>query len=403
MLFGGWKNHPMDKTVVITGIGVVSPFESGRGIDIFWDKALKGECKIQRISFFNVDKYVSKVGAEVRGFDNQKGPNNKWIQIATVAFENALKDASLKLNNGVGLSVGTILGGILIGEKHWRNSTGSHRFRLPKEYQLSSGTDYFVEKYGIKGPSVTVSTACASGTDAIGIAYRKIMSGKADVMIAGGVDVINEFAFSGFNILQALTREKVRPFDKKRDGLAPGEGAGFVILEKKDSAIKRKVKIYGEILGYASRGDAHHLTGPDQKGRGLSNAISASLRESGLAPSQVDYINAHGTGTVYNDLMETKAIKHALGKHAYHTPISSIKGMIGHSFGAAGAIEVVTCLLAIRDGMVPPTINYREQDPDCDLDYVPNEARKHKVKTAISLSAGFGGQNAAIVLGDVEY
>tara|TARA_B100000315_G_scaffold244804_1_gene269951 strand:+ start:1177 stop:2352 length:1176 start_codon:yes stop_codon:yes gene_type:complete len=387
----------MNRTVVVTGMGIVSPLESGRGLETFWDRALKGENKIKKVTSFNVEKYPVRVAAEIEGFDTQEEGINKWMQIAKVAFDEALNDASLIMDNGIGISIGTVLGGILLGERHWRSGPGCKSLRLPAEYALSSGVRWFMKNYGIKGPALTVSTACASGTDAIGIAYRKILSGKADIMIAGGIDVLSEFAFSGFNILQAMTKEKVRPFDKRRDGLALGEGAAFVVLESLNSATRRKVNIYGKVAGYASRGDAHHLTGPEKEGRGLAEAIRASMKEAGLQPSHMDYINTHGTGTVYNDLMETKAVKSVFGKDAYNIPLNSIKAMIGHSFGAAGTIEGVICLLAIRDGIVPPTINYGEKDPECDLDYVPNKARKHKVKTALSLSAGFGGQNAAII------
>ncbi len=387
----------MNRTVVVTGMGIVSPLESGRGLESFWDRALKGEDKIKKVTSFNVEKYETRVAAEIEGFDTQEECNNKWMQIAKVAFNEAINDASLIMDNGIGISIGTVLGGILQGERHWRRSAGHKNLSPSPEYALSYGVRWFLKNYGIKGPAFTVSTACASGTDAIGIAYRKILSGKADVMIAGGVDVLSEFAFSGFNILKAMTKEKVRPFDKRRDGLAIGEGAAFVVLESIENAVARKVKIYGKVSGYASRGDAHHLTGPEKEGKGLAEAIRSSIKEAELQPSQIDYINTHGTGTKYNDVMETKAIKSVFGKDAYNIPLSSIKAMIGHSFGAAGTIEAVTCLLAIRDGVVPPTINYGEKDPECDLDYVPNKVRRHKVKTALSLSAGFGGQNSAII------
>ncbi|MFQ5900279.1 MAG: beta-ketoacyl-[acyl-carrier-protein] synthase family protein [Thermodesulfobacteriota bacterium] len=390
----------MDKTVVVTGMGVVSPLESGKGLEVFWAKMLKGESMIKQVTSFNVEGYASRVAAEVDGFDTQERHPDRWIQIAGFAFDTALKDASLTIGNRIGLSLGTVLGGIVAGERHWGKVLDNTMPEPPSDYALSSGVNYLAENYGINGPVITVSTACASGTDAIGIAYRKILLGKADIMIAGGVDVLSKFAFSGFNTLQAMTRDKVRPFDKRRDGLALGEGAAFLVLENEDSALRRKVNIHGRILGYASRGDAHHLTGPDREGKGLSEAIRVSMREAGLGPSQVDYINAHGTGTVYNDAMETKAIKSVFGRDAYNIPINSIKAMIGHTFGAAGAIEAVVCLLAIRDGAIPPTINYKEMDPECDLDYVPNEVRRHRTKTAISLSAGFGGQDAAIVFGD---
>jgi 3-oxoacyl-(acyl-carrier-protein) synthase len=256
-------------------------------------------------------------------------------------------------------------------------------------------------KYRLNGPNITVSTACASGTDAIGIAARKIISEKGDIMIAGGVDILNDFAILGFHVLQALTDEKIRPFDKNRSGLAIGEGAAFIVLESEDHAIERGAKLYGEVLGYASRADANHLTGPHREGRGLADAIRQAILEANLKPDEINYINAHGTGTIYNDLMETKAIKNVFGKAGYNIPISSTKSMLGHSFGAAGVIEAICCLLSIKTRIIHPTINYQERDPECDLDYVPNMARDHDVKVAMSLSAGFGGQNSAIIFGKV--
>jgi 3-oxoacyl-(acyl-carrier-protein) synthase len=243
-----------------------------------------------------------------------------------------------------------------------------------------------------------VSTACASGTDAVGLAYRTIASGSADLIIAGGVDAVCELSFSGFCALKVLTADKVRPFARNRTGLALGEGAAFLVLEPANAAARRGATVLGRIAGYASRSDAVHLTAPHRDGRGLAAAAAAALRGGGCHPDEIDYVNAHGTGTLYNDWMETKAIKSALGSRAPSVPISSIKGALGHAFGAAGAIEAAVCLLAMRDGIIPPTANLEDPDPECDLDFVPLRARSASVRTALSLSAGFGGQNAALLI-----
>jgi 3-oxoacyl-(acyl-carrier-protein) synthase len=267
-----------------------------------------------------------------------------------------------------------------------------------EQYPLRAIAAFLARKAGFAGPILTVSTACASGTDAIGLAYRKISSGSADLIVAGGVDVVCELSFSGFCALKALTTDKVRPFSRNRTGLALGEGAAFLVLESEKSALRRGAAAIGRIVGYASRSDAIHLTAPHREGRGLAAAAKAALRDGGCCPEEVDYVSAHGTGTTYNDAMETKALKAALGDHARRAAISSIKGSLGHAFGAAGAMEAAVCLLAMRDGIVPPTANLEEPDPECDLDFVPNQARRVAVRTALSLSAGFGGQNAALVI-----
>ena len=380
----------MSRQVVVTGIGIISPLESGDGLEMFWKELLKGKDAIKEVKSFDTGRYECKIAGEVKRFEHTG--TERWINFLDFAFKEALADAGVDAGaGGFGLYIGTVLGGILAGQKAWKENKPT----LPEEYHFYSGERYLTDKYGIKGPVLTVSTACASGTDAIGMAYRNILWGKADVMAAGGADTLSEFAFCGFNNLKALTKTKVRPFDKNRDGLALGEGAAFLVLEEADAAKKRGALVYGRITGYASRADAHHMTGPDKEGRGLASAIKAALKEAGI--SKPDYINAHGTGTIYNDAMETKAIKLAFGNPAYEIPVSSIKSMIGHSFGAGGAIEAATCLLAIKNGAIPPTINYQKKDPECDLDYVPNTARKADIKTAISLSAGFGGQNAALL------
>lgn len=385
----------MNRQVVVTGIGVVSPIESGKELEHFWKGLLEGRDAIREVTLFDTKEYGCHIAGEVDSFGG--AGIDRWFCFLDSAFKDAVEDAGMPLSvANAGLCIGTVLGGILAGEKAWKDGEKI----LSEKYHLFQGAGYIAERYGIKGDATTISTACASGTDAIGVSYRNILWGKTNIMIAGGVDTLSEFAFAGFNSLKVLTGNKVRPFDKNRDGLVLGEGAALLVLEELGAARKRGANIYGRICGYASRADANHLTGPDKEGMGLASAIKSALDEAKV--SEVDYINAHGTGTVYNDAMETKAIKLAFGKSAYNTPVSSIKSMLGHSFGAAGAIEAAACLLCMRDGIVPPTINYQERDPECDLDYVPNIARKAHVRTAVSLSAGFGGQNSALIFGAAD-
>jgi 3-oxoacyl-(acyl-carrier-protein) synthase len=269
-----------------------------------------------------------------------------------------------------------------------------------ERYPLRTIAGFLARKAGFSGPILTVSTACSSGTDAVGLASRKIASGSADVIVAGGVDAVCELSFSGFCALKVLTVDTVRPFSRNRTGLALGEGAAFLVLESERRAASRGAAVLGRIAGYASRSDAIHLTAPHRDGRGLAAAALGALGDGGCCPEEIDYVSAHGTGTLYNDWMETKAIKIALGDHARRVAISSIKGALGHPFGAAGAMEVATCLLAMRDGVIPPTVNLEVPDPECDLDFVPNRARGLTVRAALSFSAGFGGQNAALLIRD---
>ncbi len=382
----------MPRRVVVTGIGVITPLNSGSGANEFWKELIAGHDAVREITSFDSTSYASHIAAEISGVSFKGG--DRWLYFLDTAFKDALKDAHLldrpDIIANAGLYIGTVLGGILAGQQAWRGCGARSA-----SYHLYSGATHLAERRGLKGDTLTVSTACASGTDAIGIAYRRILWGLSDIMIAGGADTLSEFAFSGFNALRALTKTKVRPFDKNRDGLALGEGACFLVLEEAGFAEKRGVQSYGLISGYASRSDARHLTAPDREGAGLAGAIQAAFPESGL--KRPGYINAHGTGTPYNDAMETRAIKSAFGRAAYDIPISSIKSMIGHSFGAGGAIEAAVCLLALKHGCLPPTINYQEKDADCDLDYVPLKARAIAISSAMSLSAGFGGQNAALM------
>ena len=383
----------MSNRVVVSGIGLVTPLTPFGTIDEFWTSLCSGKDAVRTMS-----SPMLETGRQwlMAGIDTSSHvrPEEKFCFLANEAIRMAIQDARLQDLNA-GLLVGTVLGNIL--SKEVRLTGGAAKREAES---LSYVAPYLAAQYDLKGAKLTISTACASGTDAIGVAARKIMAGKADVMIAGGVDVLSDFALLGFHALQALTETRVRPFDKNRSGLALGEGAGFVVLESERHATQRRATIYGRILGYASRADAHHLTAPHREGRGLAAAVSQALLQARLEPGKIDYINAHGTGTAYNDLMETVVIKKVFGQVAYDIPVSSTKSMLGHSFGAAGAIETICCLLSINNKMVPPTINYAERDPQCDLDYVPNISRVHDVRVAMSLSAGFGGQNSAIIIGE---
>ena len=384
----------MKKPVVVTGIGLVTPLSPFGTIEDFWISICSGNDAVRRMSSPMLDMGRKWLMAGIDTPDVR--PEEKFIYLADHAIRMAIEDAQLGDRNA-GLSVGTVLGNILSKQRRMMDVGNGPKRKLES---LSYLVSHLAEKHGFGGPQLTISTACASGTDAIGVAARQIMSGKTDVMIAGGVDVLSDFALTGFHSLQALTETKVRPFDKNRTGLVLGEGAAFIVLESEEHAMQRDAKIYGKVLGYSSRVDAHHLTAPHREGRGLAAAVEQALLQACINTVGIGYINAHGTGTVYNDLMETVVIKKVFGEAAYRIPVSSTKSMLGHSFGAAGAIETICCLLSITNKRVPPTINYEERDPECDLDYVPNESRQRDVRVAMSLSAGFGGQNSAIIVGE---
>lgn len=393
--------QPARRETVVTGIGVVSPMGvsphggAGLGLDKFWSGLIAGRDTAGPVRAFDTSAYPTHIACEAPFEpDPSRTEEPRWLAFLDRAYQDAVADAGINpASTNTALYIGTVLGGIIEGQKAWANNAP-----LPASYHLNSGIKTLKTRYDISGPSMTLSTACASGTDAIGMAMRAIRSGKCDIAVAGGVDTLSEFAFSGFNSLRALSKDTIRPFDRDRNGLVLGEGACILVLEEAGFARRRKARIYGTVMGYASRADGRHLTAPDRDGRGLAAAITAALTDAGLP--NIDYINAHGTGTLYNDAMETRAIKLAFGDAAREIPVSSIKSMIGHSFGAGGALEAAACLLAIRDGVMPPTIHYSTPDPDCDLDCIPNAARRGRVETSLSLSAGFGGQNAAIIFGE---
>jgi 3-oxoacyl-(acyl-carrier-protein) synthase len=396
----------MPEGVVVTGLGVVSPLSPEGDRERFWASLCAGKAAVRAIQSFDASGYPCRVAAEVpRELLNGGGSGvTPVLRMAEVAFDRALEHAGITLGacdpRRVGIIVGTVLGGAMAGERYLRGERGGgggEREEL-EGYPLRAAATCLARRAGVTGPVLTVSTACASGTDAIGIAARRIASGMADLLVAGGVDTVCELSVSGFCALRVLTGEKVRPFSRNRTGLALGEGAAFLVLEREQTARRRGAVVLGRIAGYASRCDAVHLTAPHREGRGLAAAAAAALRDGRCRPEEIDYVSAHGTGTLYNDWMETKAIKAALGEHARRVAISSVKGALGHAFGAAGALEAATCLLALRDGRVPPTVHLEEPDPECDLDYVPNQVRSMPVHCALSLSAGFGGQNAALLI-----
>lgn len=397
----------MKKTVVVTGMGLVTPLKPFKGLDTFWDALCLGEDAVKRMPppILDTGREWLMACIDPLVFPDSVRLENKLMFIAERALNMALEDSGLETAVAgheapvIGLITGTVLGNVMCKERRLIDQKIGKGNDNNEMELLSFPCPYLAGKYNLLGPNMTVSTACASGTDAIGIAAREIVAGKSHIMIAGGVDVLSDFALIGFNALQALTDDKIRPFDRNRSGLALGEGAAFIVLESKEHAVDRGAKLYGQIMGYSSRADAHHLTGPHKEGRGLADAVGQAIIEANLLPQDISYINAHGTGTIYNDLMETKVVKKVFGENAYGIPISSTKSMLGHSFGAAGAIEAICCILAVKRNIIPPTINLCEKDPECDLDYVPHTARKQDLKVAMSMSAGFGGQNSVLIAG----
>lgn len=371
----------MPRDVVITGLGVVTPIDCGKGIEAFWKGLCGGINAIKPITSFNTDGHKCNVGGEIAGFER----GNRCTKIFSLACEQAIVDSGISFSSEMaGISFGSILAGIgHIGEDYFPN--------------YISGT--VAESWNLRGPNICVNTACSSGADAVGLAFDEILTGRINVMVAGAADLLSEFAFQGFSALGALTKDGlVRPFDKNRTGLALSEGAGAVVLEEKVHAQKRSAKIYAELKGFSSCSDAYHLVRPQPGGEGLSISISQAIANSGINLRDVDLINAHGTGTTYNDAIETKAIKRVFGKFASGIKITSIKSMIGHALGASSIIEIISCIKAMESNTIPPMINYQTSDPECDLDYVFNKACRKDVKLSMSLSAGFGGQNSAILL-----
>ena len=404
--------------VVITGIGVISPV--GNDAETFWENIKNGVCGIGKISRFDASNLSVSLDAEVKDFNPRDyfkavvdiRRSDLFTQYAVAASEQAVSDSRIlesELDKSrFGVYIGSGIGGIntFVTEHNKLIEKGPERvspFFIPMMIgNMATGTVSI--RYGAMGPTLPVMTACATSTNTIGEAYRAIKHGYADAIIAGGAEAtINEMSTVGFINCQALSasedpNEGSIPFDARRGGFVMGEGAGIVILEEYERAVNRGAKIYGEVIGYGNTSDAYHITAPHPEGLGAINAIRLAKEEAGISGGDNVYINAHGTGTHLNDSMETKAIKEVFGEAAYKLHISSTKSMTGHMLGATGAVELIASALALKDKIVPPTINYVEKDPECDLDYTPNKAVKADIEYAMSYSLGFGGHNACVAL-----
>jgi 3-oxoacyl-[acyl-carrier-protein] synthase II len=407
----------LKRRVVVTGLGLVLP--NGIGVEEAWRNTCNGRSGIGRITRFDTSQFQTKIAGEVKGFNPEDYVERKevrrmdlFIQYAVAASRIAVEDSGLEINEAisdrVGVIIGTGLGGLPTIEEyhHVLLEKGPSRitpFFIPKLI-ANMAAGYVAMRHKARGPNTCVVTACATGAHCIGDAFRTIHYGDADAIIAGGTEAnITPLCVGGFNVMKALStrngepEKACRPFDKERDGFVVSEGAGVLILEELGFARRRGARIYAEIIGYGFNGDAYHITAPSPCGEGAAKCMNLALADAGISPDQIDYINAHGTSTPLNDLAETIAIKTVLSDHAYKIPISGTKSMTGHLLGAAGSTEAVFTILALRDGIIPPTINLENPDPECDLDYVPKESREHGINIAMSNSFGFGGTNAVLI------
>jgi 3-oxoacyl-[acyl-carrier-protein] synthase II len=402
----------------VTGLGLITPL--GTGIQKTWEGICKGASGIDRITTFDTSEFPVQIAGEVKDFNAEDFIERKeikkmdvFIQYALSAGSMAIEDAGLKITeenaDRVGVIVGAGIGGIQTIERYHSVLLENGQRRISPFFipmlitNLAAGQ--ISMRFGARGPNSCVTTACAAGTHAIGDSFKIIQRGDADAMIAGGSEsAITPLTIAGFANMKALSsrndspQKASRPFDVERDGFVIAEGAGIIVLEELEVALARRAKIYAEVIGYGMTADAYHMTAPDPEGRGVVNCMRVALRDAGIAPEAVNYINAHGTSTPYNDKHETSAIKHVFGEHVHQLAVSSTKSMTGHLLGAAGGVEAAFCALALSEGIVPPTINYEHPDPECDLDYVPNHARHIDLENVISNSFGFGGTNACIVL-----
>jgi 3-oxoacyl-[acyl-carrier-protein] synthase II len=405
------------RRVVVTGLGAVAP--NGIGVETFWNNLINGVSGIAPIARFDASRHDTRIAGEVKGFDPLQWMEKKesrkmdlFIHYAVAAAQMAYDDSGLKVTDEnrerIGVFVGTGMGGIpALEESHKvlmeKGPSRISAFFIPSII-TNMGSGHISMRFGMKGPNSCVATACATGNHAIGDSFRIIQRGDADVMLAGGSEaVITPLTIGGFCSIKALSTRNdeptraSRPFDKDRDGFVMGEGAGLMVLEVLEHAQRRGARIYAELVGYGMSADAHHITLPAPEGEGAVRSMRLALADAGVSPSQVEYINAHGTSTPAGDINETLAIKTLFGDHARRLAVSSTKSMTGHLLGAAGGIESVITVLAITHGILPPTINYETPDPGCDLDYVPNTTRRAEVEFALTNSFGFGGTNATLV------
>jgi 3-oxoacyl-[acyl-carrier-protein] synthase II len=408
----------LKQRVVVTGLGVISPV--GVGKDKFWQSLISGQSGIGPISHFDVSDFPTKIAGEVKDYDSSQYLDRKeakrmdpFTQYAVATTKMALADAGLEMAreslDRIGVVFGTGIGGIQTLEEQQqilvnKGPTRVSPFLIPMMI-ANMAAAYISIIIGARGPNYTIVNACASSTNAVGEAFKLLQRGDADVVVAGGSEAaITPAALAGFCTLKAMSTRNEdptrasRPFDQDRDGFVLGEGAGVLILETLEHAVEREARVYAEVLGYGCTSDAYHITAPAPDGNGMARAMSLALQDAGMLPVEISYINAHGTSTDLNDKLETMAIKQIFGEHAYQVPISSTKSMMGHMLGAAGAVELIVCTLALQQGVIPPTINYETPDADCDLDYVPNIARTAELNAALSSSFGFGGHNATVVM-----
>jgi len=404
--------------VVVTGLGAVTPL--GIGVEAFWNGLVEGRSGIHRLNHFDISNWPVQIGGYIDEFDPTAYMPPKiarrtarFVQLAIAAADEALADADLDLSDfeatRVGVEMGNAVGDLdTITREHEVMLRRGPRRIVPyagPSVLVNMGACQLAIRYGVRGPVGSPVAACATGLYAVGDAVRRIQRGEADIIIAGSTEaLVTPIAVAAFWRLQALSTRNddperaCRPFDKDRDGTVMSEGAAVLILEREDVALARGARIYGEVIGYGISADAYHLVAPDPQGGGAARAMRLALEEAGVAPEEVDWISAHGTATPLNDISETLAIKRVFGETAYNVPISSIKSMIGHTLGAAGAVSLVANFKAIETGVIPPTINLEQPDPQCDLDYVPNVARRKPVRVAMSNAFGFGGQNACVVV-----
>ncbi|RKE23206.1 beta-ketoacyl synthase [Streptomyces sp. TLI_171] len=418
----------MSRRVAVTGIGVVAP--GGIGVPRFWELLTAGRTATRGITLFDPEGFRSRIAAEC-DFDpaahgltpDQVARNDRYVQFALVAAAEAVADAGLDPEREdpwrIGVSLGTAVGGttrlehdyVLVSNRgeHWGVDHRAAQPHLERAFSPSTLASAVAERFGAHGPVQTVSTGCTSGLDAVGYAALAIEEGRADVIVAGACDSpISPITVACFDAIKATSARNddpehaSRPFDAGRDGFVLGEGGAVLVLEEWEHARRRGARIYAELGGFATFGNAYHMTGLTQDGLEMSEAIDRALAHAEVPGEAVDYVNAHGSGTKQNDRHETAAVKRSLGEHARRTPMSSIKSMVGHSLGAIGAIELVACTLALHHGVVPPTANYTERDPECDLDYVPRTAREARLRHVLSVGSGFGGFQSAVVLSKVE-
>lgn len=410
------------RRVVVTGMGTISPL--GNDLPTTWAGIMEGRSGVATITKFDTTGYRTTIGAEVKDLNPKDHFSAKearrmdpFVQFALIATREAMRDANLELPDGLkergAVIIGSGIGGIgTVTQQtivlHERGPSRVSPFLIPMILPETAASMVAIE-FGLKGPNMAVVSACASSANAIGEACEMIRSGVADIAVGGGTEagVVN-VSIAGFSAMRAISERNdeperaSRPFDRDRDGFVVGEGSGILVLEALEHALERGAHIYAEIIGYGSNDDAFHITAPEPEGAGAAACIRLALASAALAPEQIDYINAHGTSTTLNDVTETRAIKAALGDYAYRVPISSTKSMTGHLLGAAGALEAILCIKALRTNMLPPTINLENPDPECDLDYVPQKARPAEISTVMSNSFGFGGHNASLIFKELE-